>query len=62
MRELENEKINRLVNGDEENWRGSEEVIQVKDKRWNGGLADRKLYKEERFFCYDTKMQLKELV
>jgi len=26
------------------------------------GLADRKLYKEERFFCYDTKMQLKEQV
>ena len=45
-----------------ENWRGSEEVIQVKDKRWNGGLAYRKLYKEERFFCYDTKMQLKEQV
>lgn len=33
MRELENEKINRLVNGDGEIWRGSEEVIQVKDKR-----------------------------
>lgn len=33
MRECENEKINRLVNGDEENRKGSEEVIQVKDKK-----------------------------
>ncbi|EKY13441.1 hypothetical protein HMPREF9072_01533 [Capnocytophaga sp. oral taxon 324 str. F0483] len=39
MRELENERINRLVNGDEENWRGSEEVIQTKDKNKEGGLS-----------------------
>ena len=39
MRELENEKINRLVNGDGENWRGSEEVIQTKDKNKVGGLS-----------------------
>ena len=39
MRELENEKINRLVNGDEENWKGSEEVIQAKDKNKVGGVS-----------------------
>ena len=33
MRECENEKINRLVNGDEENRKGSEEAIQVKGKK-----------------------------
>ena len=33
MRECENGKINRLVNGDEENRRSSKEVIQVKSKK-----------------------------
>ena len=39
MGELENERINRLENGDEENWRGSEEVIQAKDKNKVGGVS-----------------------
>lgn len=33
MRECENEKINRLVNGHEKNRRSSKEAIQVKSKK-----------------------------